>query len=135
MAFVHEASANAPRAAIQVFVAAPRREIDIPLVQLQWQIPRGVRHVKSDHASFGVARLGDAIAIKRLPAVIIHAREKNQGDPLAFRFDQRLYIFCADVCFAGAWTDFDQRIGRIVTVKTNLRRDGIAVRRKRVSFD
>ena len=51
MPLVDETSANASRAAVQIFVAAPHREIRSPLVQTQQHISRRVRQIKSHDAS------------------------------------------------------------------------------------
>ncbi len=58
--FVDEASGDATGPAVEIFVAAPDREIQAPIVKLELQISGGVRHVETDDAALGVRGFGDA---------------------------------------------------------------------------
>ena len=87
MAFVHEASGYRAGTSVEVFVAAPDREIDIPVMQFQRKISGCVRHVEADHASFRVSGIRDPAKIKCLSGVIIHAAEHDQRDFFAVTID------------------------------------------------
>ena len=59
VAFVNETSADASRSAVQIFVAAPDREIRSPFVELQRNISDRVGQIKRYNASLAMAGLGD----------------------------------------------------------------------------
>jgi len=77
-ALVHECTARGRRPGIYIFVVAPARKIDIPIVQVQRHVTGCVRQVPSDDAACVMSSLGDRGHIEQLAGVIIHPTEHDQ---------------------------------------------------------
>ena len=78
MPFVHEAAADGARSGIEIFVAAPDREIGAPVVQFQRRIADGVREIQA-HRRAGAARGGDQRGqFHGLSREILNAGQQNQ---------------------------------------------------------
>src|SRR4029077_5184840 len=99
MAFVDEASADAAGTAVHVFIGAPDGEIATRIMQFERHISSAVRHIPADDAPLRTRSCGYARIIKKLTAVIIHAREHHKRDRGAFALDYAFYILGADCGF------------------------------------
>ena len=80
MPLMHEASADAPWAAVQVFVVAPDGEVGVPIVQAQRNITGGVREIEAYDASFLMSRFGHGLQIQSLTRNVVHASQQNESD-------------------------------------------------------
>ncbi|KAK0039326.1 hypothetical protein Bpfe_031258 [Biomphalaria pfeifferi] len=112
-----------PRTRIQIFIRTPRRKIDVPIVQMQFQISRRVCQIKPDCRADFVSDLGNAFHIKGLSRVIIHAAEQNERDFIGIFAQSFFNIFNSQTSFAFKRRKFDQQIGLwTFRVKRDLRR-------------
>ena len=63
-----EAAADAAGTAVEVLVAAPDGEIDIPVMEVQRHIPRGVGQVETDDDAALMGRTDQSRHVEPLPA-------------------------------------------------------------------
>ena len=109
MPLMHETSADAPWAAVQVFVVAPDGEVGAPIVQPQRNIPGGVREIEAYDASFLMPSFGDRRHIQRLTRNVVHASQQNERDRVSFPLNHRMDIFVAQASLIWARPKFEQR--------------------------
>lgn len=79
VARVHEGAADAARPAVEVLVVAPRGEVDVPGVQGERDVADGVREVPTDGYAARLGVRGDGGDVEELAAVVLDAREEEQG--------------------------------------------------------
>src|SRR5262249_35345680 len=103
------------------FVIAPNREIDVPFVQLQGDISGRMRKIESDNRSCGMPHFRDSPHVQQLSGYKIDAAEHDQTQPLTFSRDRRLHVLPSDQPFAVPWTQHEQCILGIKSVKSDLR--------------
>src|SRR5580693_4116122 len=88
MPFMNKTTRDTSRTAIQIFVAAPYREVRAPLMKLQMQIAGSMCQIKADHAAPRMALARDAFHVKCLPRPVIHRSEHDQRDFIAVALNQ-----------------------------------------------
>ena len=128
-------SRRSRRARIQILVAAPDGEIDVPIVQLEWHVADGVSEVETDATTCAARLLCDRAQIEALTVEKLNARQHHCRDLRAFALDQRQHVLGAHGFFAGPGSDFQHRARRVESMQADLRCDGIAVRRERMLLD
>jgi hypothetical protein len=74
MSFVNEKSTNSSWARVEVFVAAPGGSIDIPVVEIQRDIPDSVSEIPYDKDAQTTSGVGNGRNIKELACVELDAR-------------------------------------------------------------
>src|SRR5262249_30195808 len=77
---VDEAAGDGPGPGIEVLVTAPAREIDVPIVQRQGDVPRGVRQVQPDDAALLVRGGRQPRNVVDLAGQEVDAGEEDDGD-------------------------------------------------------
>lgn len=92
VAFVDEESADTARAAVQVLVAAPRSGVDVPIMELKRHVSDGVGEVPDDEDAVGAGEGGDGWDVEELAAVVLDAREEEEGRSLRVLRDDRLDV-------------------------------------------
>src|SRR6185312_17390819 len=88
MTFVHERATDRAGPAVEVFVAAPDREVGAAVVQSQRQVADGMGEVEAYGAAMPVRECGDCLEVERLPGAVLHAGQHHQRDTRAV-FGQR----------------------------------------------
>lgn len=76
---MNEATADATRATVEVFVAAPTREIDIPFVQLQRHVTNGMSQIKANQAAKIMTNFGDLCQVEKLTGIVLDTAEHDQS--------------------------------------------------------
>src|SRR5947209_6651386 len=130
-----EASGDASRAAIQIFVTAPHGEVWVPIMQAERHISHSVCEIKSDDASLAMAGPCDFLQVEGLARGVVHAAQKNQRDRIALAVNQRVDILLAKARFSAPRSKFQQRRCGIKSLKANLRLDRILIGRKSTALD
>src|SRR5687768_11882215 len=110
MPLMDEDPGDAARARVQVFIRAPGREIDVPIVKLQVEISGGVCAVETDDAFFPMAGLRDRTHVERLAGVVIDPAQKNQRNAVAFTIDRFEDVLGPQRGFAVSRSKLDKRV-------------------------
>ena len=71
MAFMHKTPGHAAWSAIEIFVAAPAGEIDVPVMERQGNVAGGMSEIPANHTAFGVPSFGDAFDLIELAGVVV----------------------------------------------------------------
>jgi hypothetical protein len=90
MPFVDESAGNSSRTGIEIFVGTPDGEIDVPVMEMERQVPRGVGEVDSDDAPALLRRRRDSLEIKKLSGEKVYTRQKDDRNLVSVPLDQRL---------------------------------------------
>lgn len=77
---VHKGTGDGARAGVHVLVGAPAREVNVPVVQLELDVAGGVGEVPADGDAAGVSVGGDGGNVEELTAVVLDARQEDQGE-------------------------------------------------------
>src|SRR5215203_6408680 len=80
MTFMYKRPGYSARPGIEIFVTAPDRKINPPVMQFQCEIAGRVCEIESDDRSSTLPRLSYRPHIKRLAGVIIHPAHHYQRD-------------------------------------------------------
>ena len=91
-----------------------------------------MRHIPPNDATFRSRGRGDSQVIKQLAAVIVHSREHEQRNRVAFALDEAFDIFGADRGLSRAGAKLNERASGIVAVKLKLGFDRVLIGWKRV---
>jgi hypothetical protein len=75
MSFVNEKSTNSSWARVEVFVAAPGGSIDIPVVEIQRNVPHSMSEIPYDKDAQISSEVGNGRNIKELASVELNARQ------------------------------------------------------------
>src|SRR5690242_312006 len=100
MTFMHEAPADRAGPGVQIFVRTPHGEVDVPVVQTQWQVADGVGHVEAGEGALRMRRLRDARAVERLAGAVLDTGPEHERELAAQLLDLRLDVFEAQRLFA-----------------------------------
>src|ERR1044071_9320034 len=104
-------------------------------MKVQRNVSGGMREIKAYDTSFTMSRLCNARHVKNLACRIVDRAQKNKSHRLALALDNFLYVLIANAGFAVASREFKQRKRRIEAMKSDLRFDGVLIRRERAPFD
>jgi hypothetical protein len=88
MALMNETSSNATRSTIQIFVAAPYREVGPPVVQAQRDISNCVGEIESDDASLPLPSSRDFRDVEKLAGRVIHSAQQNERNRFPFAVNE-----------------------------------------------
>ncbi len=134
MTLVHESAGDRARAGVQVLVAAPRRKIRPPFVQIQLDVADRVSQVEADPATVLAGKLTDRGHVENLARVILHAGQQQQRRPLALALEQGGEVVdVQDLVLARL--PLQQVFSGIVAAHADLRRGRVTVRRERGRLD
>ncbi len=123
MFVMHETAADRTGTGVEIFVTAPHREIDLPVVQVQHHIAGGVGQIDAEHATLTMGRLRQPRDVEILARQEIDAAQQHQGDLGAALGEQRLNVRAASLTP-------QQSRARVKAVMTELRLQRIQVRGK-----
>ena len=135
MPVVDEDLGDRPRAAAQVLVGAPHREVDVPVVQGERHVARRVRELPAGERAGLVDRGREPRDVVDLAGRVVHAGQQGDRERVAMRVDGRLEVLGPHRRLARARSDHDEVLGRIEPVMDELRLDGVPVRRERRRVD
>jgi hypothetical protein len=137
---VDECSGDSAWTGVQVLVRAPDGKIDVPVVQMQFNIAGGMRQVKAHYRPDAMSDTGDRLYVERLSGVIVNAAEQYERDRIGMPLDGFYHIVRTQCRFAFTRSELDQPVGRgrlsmHQFVKSDLRFDRILIGRKRAFLD
>ena len=127
VALVDEAAGDGAGPAIEVLVRAPAGEIDVPVVQCQRHVARGMGQIPADHAAVAVCGGGDPLHVEDLTREEVHARQQNQRDLLAQLLEQRLDRLAAQRVLVCQRLDLKEGVGGIKAAVAQVRLDRVEV--------
>lgn len=116
---VHESTRNRTRTRIHVLVRTPARKINIPLVQLQFNITSCMSEIPSDRQTLRVGVLGDGWDVQELATVVLYSRKQNQSQLISMLIDQRKDLLRRDE-IAIIWFDFEHALFRTQSMPLDL---------------
>src|SRR5688572_926914 len=87
MPLMDESPCHGTGTGVQIFIRAPSGKVDIPIMQVQFDIARGVSEIKPDDCSCPVSRIGYRPHIEGLTRVIVHTAEQNERDLVTVSVD------------------------------------------------
>ena len=133
MAFVHEAAGDGARSGIEIFVAAPDREIATACrAAAAADCPPRARDRNRPRSPSRCAGFADRAQIERLAGAVLHAGQQHERDARAVLVEHALRSPRRKSCRRLRRFELDQRRRRIEAVEADLRFDRVAIRRKRV---
>ncbi len=132
---VNEAARHGARPGIQVLVSAPDGEIRAPLVHAERDIAGGMGEIEADGAPLFVTKPGDLGHVEDLAGVVLHARQHDEGDGLAFPLEDVANVFFADQLFTVTGCEQEHRACRIVAMEFDLGFHGVVIGREGVVLD
>src|SRR5690606_21952289 len=77
--FINEHARGIPRATIHIFIAAPRRKIYFPVMQLKRDVTSGMSKIPANHSTCLFCCLCNCFYIEYLTVIIINTSDKHQG--------------------------------------------------------
>ena len=83
MSRVDEAASDGARSRVEILIRAPDREIDIPVVQREWDVADRVREVEPDPAAAPPRCGRDALQVESLSSLKLDAGEEHERDRVA----------------------------------------------------
>jgi len=89
---VHVEATRSAWPSVQVLVVAPKGEVDAPPVEEMGDDPDAVTAVEAYHYLLPVRRLGEPRHVGELPALVVDARQKSQGDLARHRLDDVILL-------------------------------------------
>ncbi len=128
--FVDEATGDRSRSAVQVLVGAPDGEIDVPVVELQRDVPRGVSEVQAGHDPVLARRRNQPRDVVAAAGVVVHAAQQEHRDLGPALAEQDLDVLVVDRCGAVARAWNQDPLLRVEAVPSELRLHGVRVRGK-----
>jgi hypothetical protein len=93
MLLVYEESADDSWAAVHVLVIAPCREVDIPVVQLQWDVTGCMSEIPAYFYTQRLAVPCYELDVEGLSRVELYAREKDERGCRGVMGDDGEYVF------------------------------------------
>ena len=120
VALMDEGTGHTARTAVEVLVAAPAREVHVPVVQLQVQVAGGMREIEADIRPHPVRSLGDRRHVEGLAGVEVHAAETDQRQLIAQLVDLRHDVLGAQGVLTGTGLHFHQIGLRITAMEGDL---------------
>ncbi len=132
---VDERTGERARPAVEVLVRAPRRPVDVPVVQLQRQVARGVRQVPADDSAGGAAGRGDRGDVEELTAVVVDRTEQHQRYAIALGGEEFDDVLAAQRRLPRSRAQPDHRLVRVVTMPVRLAAHRVAVGREGAVLD
>lgn len=126
VSLVNKQCRHATGSTVKIFVAAPRRKINVPVMEPQIHVPRGMGAVPTDQYAFGVGVSGNLFNIKVLSGVELDGREKNQCSTRGVVINDFENLFrCQNGGVCIFWLNQDHGIIRGKIVVADLRFDRI----------
>ena len=130
VALVDEDRADRAGTGVEVLVGAPRGEVDVPVVERQLDVARGVGEVPADGRARGMAGGRQAFDLERLAGGEVDPGQEDEREVGAVLGDGRLEVRGPDGRLAGAWPDDDEVGDRVEAASGQVRRQGVAVGRE-----
>ena len=103
-------------------------------MQIEGNIPNGMREVETAQCTGGVGGCGDAVHVEPLAREILNAPHHHQGNFVAAFAQDGLNVAFIDDAASFSWRYFDDVNGRITSVKTDLTRQGVLIGGKGFGF-
>ena len=104
-------------------------------MQSQREIAGCVREIETDDATLAMRGFGNRGQVERLSGPILHAGDQHERDAGSVFVEDALDRSVGNAAARLVAVELDQRIGRIVTMESDLRFDRIAIGRKCVLLD
>lgn len=120
---------------IEVLVAAPRREVDSPLVQPQRHIAHRVCQVPAHHAASRAARGRDWAHLEALSGVVLDTRQEEERYLVTARCDECENLRRRQRLAPLARAELDDGLIAAVPAQRRVRADGDAVGREGAGLD
>ena len=134
VSLVNEGTPDGAWAAIEILVGAPRREVDVPVVEGEWDISRGVSEIEAGKRSGRVSRIGNCREIEQLTGSKVDAAEHHGGEAVAESFDFLQNVFGSKKILARSRRDSDDVGGGVAAPRRDVRLDGVGVAGKGAVF-
>lgn len=77
MAVMYEAAAYRARTTVEIFVRAPYGEVDIPIMETEWNVASCMGKVPANKDTFTLGTRGDCRYVEELTSVKLYAGEQN----------------------------------------------------------
>ena len=127
---VHEGTRDRAWTAVQVFVAAPSGEIDVPIVQMHVQVACGVRQVEAGDRPDTMRGLGDDVHLEGLAREEVHAAEVNERQFITQFLDPGFDVLGAQGVFIRTRLHLHQFGLRVQSMPLDLRSHRVGVARE-----
>lgn len=79
MSGVHEGTCHSARSSVHILVGAPAGEIDVPVVESEFDISGGVGTVPADGDAVRMRMLGDSLDVEELTGVVLDGGEEDES--------------------------------------------------------
>ena len=106
MTLVNESTGHGTRTRVQIFIRAPDSEVDIPIVQMKFEISRRMREIETDDRTDSMADFRYGLHVERLPGVVVHASKQHKRDLVTMNLDGLDDVFGSKRRFAIAGREF-----------------------------
>ena len=130
MTLMDECGSDRTRTGVQVFVGAPHRKIDVPIVQRERDIADHVRKIESCNDAVFPCRGCDFLDVEQLTREKIHAAKHHHRELFGVFIDQIDNLFRSNGKLAFARARKNERRFRIELMMHDLGLDGVGVGRK-----
>ena len=133
--FVHEQRRDRPGSGVQVLVGAPRREVDVPVVQGKRDVAGRMGEVPAHRGTDSVAGRGDGGHVHHLSGQVVHPAEHHRGDRVRVVVEHRDDVFGAQGVLAGPRGQAQDGGVGVVAAEGHVRAHGVGVRGERAVLD
>ena len=127
MARMHKAAGQAARARVQVLVAAPRREVAVPVVQVHGHVANRVRQIESTERAGLVCCGGDGLHVQHLSREVVQSTDQHQRQRIALALDGLHEILRGEARLAVAWRHLHHMLCRVEAANAHVTLDGVGV--------
>lgn len=94
MAFVNEAAPYGAGAAVHIFIRAPDGKVDVPVVQLEWNVADCVSEIPANGDAFRLRVRRDGIHVEELAGVELNAGKEEKRSLGSMLVDDRQDVLC-----------------------------------------
>src|SRR5690606_33581903 len=88
VSLMNEAAADRAWPRVEILVAAPHGEIDVPIVQRERNIADRMRQIEAAGAAAAACAFRDRAHVQALTSQVLHARQPNQRELRGVTFDR-----------------------------------------------
>ena len=113
---VNETTAHRTGTAVEILVIAPDGEIDIPVVETEFDVAGRMGEIEPDRAAVLLGCRCDSGHIEDLPREVLNPAEQNQRHPLPLLVEYRFDVFGSNRVLAVTWLVDHQCIAGVEAV-------------------